>query len=48
MNFLEYIKIADYILGFCSDTIVSNIGWKSGAITILSKNSWSTISFVTV
>ena len=35
MNLLEYFKICYYIIGFCSDTTVSNTGWKSGAITIM-------------
>ena len=35
MNLLEYFKICYYIIGFCSDTTVSNTGWKSVAITIM-------------
>nr|XP_047129942.1 uncharacterized protein LOC124809946 [Hydra vulgaris] len=37
MNLLEYFEICDYIVGFCSDTTVSNTGWKSGAITIMAR-----------
>ena len=37
MNLLEYFETCDYIIGFCSDTTVSNTGWKSGAITIMAR-----------
>nr|XP_047142900.1 uncharacterized protein LOC124817136 [Hydra vulgaris] len=37
MNLLKYFEICDYIVGFCSDTTVSNTGWKSGAITIMAR-----------
>nr|XP_047139144.1 uncharacterized protein LOC105844719 [Hydra vulgaris] len=37
MNLLEYFENCNYIVGFCSDTTVSNTGWKSGAITIMAR-----------